>query len=77
MSRHRPGARVRLRRGRVAHIVASTAPDDPARFTLCGMPVLLDDLAALPEDPDCTGCYNRPARRRRSRGTDLPRLPGR
>lgn len=64
MSRHRPGARVRLRSGRVAHVVAHAAPDAAARFTLCGMPVLLDDLAALPDDPDCTGCYNRSPRRR-------------
>lgn len=64
MSRHRPGTRVRLRRGRVAHVVASAALADPARFTLCGMPVLLDDRAALPEDPDCVSCYNRPTRKR-------------
>ena len=64
MTRHRPGDRVKLRRGRVAHLVASAAHDDPARFTLCGMPVLLDDRAALEEDPDCTGCYNRRARKR-------------
>ena len=77
MTRHRPGARVRLRLGRVAHIVARAARDDEARFTLCGQPVLLDDQAATDEDPDCVGCYNRPARsRRRARGA-LARLPGR
>lgn len=66
MTRHRPGDRVRLRRGRVAHLVApTTSPDNGARFTLCGVPVLLDDRAALAEDPDCTGCYNRPSRKRR------------
>ncbi|HJF51229.1 MAG TPA: hypothetical protein K8W24_15815 [Brachybacterium paraconglomeratum] len=65
MNRHRPGTRVRLRRGRVAHLVASIGtPDDGARFTLCGVPVLLDDRAALIEDPDCVACYSRPARRR-------------
>lgn len=67
MSRHRPGARVRLRRGRVAHIVANVgqAGDDGARFTLCGVPVLLDDMAALPDDPDCVGCYSRPSKTNR------------
>lgn len=62
MNRHRPGDRVKLRRGRVAHIVATGAP--AARFTLCGMPVLMDDRAALDTDPDCRGCYNTPAARR-------------
>ena len=62
MSRHRPGDRVKLRRGRVAHLVATGDP--AARFTLCGMPVLMDDRAALAEDPECKTCYNRPARRR-------------
>ena len=66
MTRHRPGTRVRLRRGRVAHVVASIGtPDNGARFTLCGMPVLLDDRAALDTDPDCQGCYTRPAARPR------------
>ena len=65
MTRHRPGDRVRLRRGRVAHVVANVGrPDDGARFTLCGVPVLLDDKAALPDDPDCVGCYSRPAKYR-------------
>lgn len=63
MTRHRPGTRVRLRRGRVAHVVA-TAGDDLARFTLCGQPVLMDDRAALDTDPHCRGCYNTPAARR-------------
>lgn len=63
MSRHRPGDRVRLRRGRVAHLIAPGA-DPLARVTLCGIPVLLDDRAALAEDPDCSNCYNRPAKRR-------------
>lgn len=62
MNRHRPGDRVKLRRGRVAHIVA--AGSSAARFTLCGMPVLMDDRAALDTDPDCRGCYNTPAARR-------------
>lgn len=47
MTRHRPGSRIRLRRGRVAHIVATTGERNPApatpRFTLCGVPVLPDD----------------------------------
>ena len=64
MSRHRPGDRVRLRRGRVAHLVASAASSDPARFTLCGVPVLMDDKAALDSDPSCVGCYNTPAKNR-------------
>ena len=63
MIRHRPGDRVRLRRGRVAHLVA-TGSDPLARFTLCGMPVLMDDRAAVDTDPDCRGCYNTPAARR-------------
>lgn len=72
MSRHRPGDRVRLRRGRVAHVVASGG-DELARFTLCGIPVLLDDRAALTEDPDCTGCYNRPTRKRPRTTTTIRR----
>lgn len=64
MTRHAPGARVRLRRGRVAHVVASTSPDDPARWTLCGVPVLMDDRAAVDADPDCVGCYNTTAKTR-------------
>lgn len=68
MTRHRPGDRVRLRRGRVAHVVAHAAEDDPARFTLCGMPVLMDDKAATDADPECVGCYSRPTSRRRRRG---------
>lgn len=64
MTRHRPGDRVRLRRGRVAHLVARTPPEDPARFTLCGVPVLMDDKAALDTDPDCVGCYNTAAKNR-------------
>lgn len=63
MNRYRPGDRVRLRRGRVAHLVASSG-DALARFTLCGLPVLLDDRAAVDEDPECKACYDRPAKRR-------------
>lgn len=63
MNRHRPGDRVRLRRGRVAHVVA-TGSDDGPRFTLCGVPVLMDDQAAVDTDPDCVGCYNTPSTRR-------------
>ena len=62
MTRHRPGDLVRLRRGRVAHVVANVGlPDDGARFTLCGKPVLLDDRAAIDTDPHCRACYDRPA----------------
>ncbi|MGY5764965.1 hypothetical protein ACXET9_07190 [Brachybacterium sp. DNPG3] len=64
MSRHRPGARVVLRRGRVAHIVANAAADADARFTLCGVPVLMDDRAAVDTDPTCSTCYGRPAKSR-------------
>lgn len=68
MSRHRQGDRVRLRRGRVAHLIGPiSAPDDGARFTLCGVPVLLDDSAATDDDPECAGCYNTPARATRPR----------
>ena len=70
MTRHRPGDIVRLRRGRVAHVVAPiNSPDDGARFTLCGVPVLLDDRAALAEDPYCVRCYDRPAKTRRTTNT--------
>lgn len=69
MTRHRPGSRVRLRRGRVAHIVASTGERNPApttpRFTLCGVPVLPDDQPATADDPACQGCYDRTARKPR------------
>lgn len=75
MTRYRPGDRVRLRRGRVAHLVA-TSSDPLARFTLCGMPVLMDDRAALAEDPECKACYDRPAAGRRRHGANLPRVPG-
>lgn len=66
MNRHRPGARVRLRRGRVAHVVVTGSEDSP-RFTLCGVPVLMDDRAALDTDPDCVGCYDSPAKSRSRR----------
>lgn len=66
MNRHRPGDRVRLRRGRVGHLVGG-GRNDEARFTLCGMPVLMDDQAALDTDPDCRGCYDKPAVNRRRR----------
>lgn len=69
MTRHSPGSRIRLRRGRVAHIVATTGEREPAptapRFTLCGVPVLPDDQPATDDDPGCVGCYDKAARKPR------------
>lgn len=71
MTRHAPGSRVLLRRGRVAHIVATPGqwPPTPTtpRFTLCGVPVLPDDQPATAEDPGCVGCYDKAARKPRRR----------
>ena len=71
MTLHRPGDRVRLRRGRVAHVVARYSrghTQTTPMFTLCGVPVLSDDVPAQREDPDCQGCYHRrPVRRPQKR----------